>query len=224
MDFERQLLDMLQNQIVSRGIANPRILEAMQRVPRHHFVPVEYLYEAYQDHPVTLPEPQSTISQPYMVAYMTEALQCRETDRILEIGTGSGYQAAILSYLCREVYTVERHESLMRSAERILQSFGIKNVHCRVGDGVWGWKEQAPFDRIIVTAAAQTPPASLLEQLTDSGILLIPLGEPNLQTLTRIQKIGMRIQSENLISCVFVPLITTTPNTTPSTGSDFVDV
>ncbi len=207
MDYDRQLLDMLQHQIVARGVTNPRILEAMQRVPRHLFVPEDLQSEAYQDHPLCLPEDQATISQPYIVAYMTDALNCQMSDRILEIGTGSGYQAAILSFLCKEVYTVERHFTLSTSAQRTVQTMGINTLHFNVGDGTQGWRENAPFDKIIVTAAARTVPKQLVDQLEDGGSLLVPIGEPRIQTLTRITKKNGIPVSESLIPCVFVPLV-----------------
>jgi len=222
-DFERRLLDMLQSQIVARGLTNPLILEAMQRVPRHLFAPPDQLKEAYQDHPITLPEERATISQPYMVAYMTDALQCRPSDRVLEIGTGSGYQTAILSHLCREVYTVERHESLTLYAKRIIHTLGRENVFFLTGDGVEGWKDHAPYDKILVTAAARIPPSALLDQLSDGGMLLIPLGESHIQTLTRIQKKENSFQEEKLITCVFVPLISRSRDMTLGNNSDFFE-
>lgn len=206
-DYEKQLLNMLQYQIVSRGLTEPRILEAMQRVPRHLFAPEAGLDEAYGDHPLSLPEDRATISQPYMVAYMTDALQCRETDRILEIGTGSGYQAAILSHLCAHVYTVERHNNLSQSARITIESLGRTNVSFRTADGLEGWKEEAPFHKIMLTAALRRVPHTLLEQLSEEGILLAPLGDSRLQTLTRITRRFGTYESEELIQCVFVPLI-----------------
>jgi len=207
MNYEPLMLDMLQRQVVARGIRNPRILEAMQRVPRHLFVPEEYRDQSYDDKPLALPEDRATISQPYIVAYMTDALQCQPTDRILEIGTGSGYQAAILSCLCREVYTIERHYTLSINAQRTSQNIGRENIFYKTGDGFQGWREKAPFDKIIVTAAARRTPSALIEQLKEDGILLIPLGPSEMQILTCIRKKnGKGIPSE-LISCVFVPLI-----------------
>lgn len=207
MDFENELINMLRRQIVERGVHNPKILEAMQLVPRHLFVPEEYQSEAYEDHPIALPEELATISQPYMVAYMTDALQCCSSDRILEIGTGSGYQSAILSYLCKDVYTLERHFSLTMSAMRTLQFIGRHNIHCKTGDTLTEWKEQAPFDKIIVTAASYEIPTVLLDQLKEDGLLLIPLGDSRIQTLTSVRKSNDRIISSAMIPCVFVPLI-----------------
>ncbi|MEW6238009.1 MAG: protein-L-isoaspartate(D-aspartate) O-methyltransferase [Candidatus Omnitrophota bacterium] len=207
MNYETLLLNMLQRQVVARGIRNPRILEAMQRVPRHLFVPEECRDQSYDDKPLALPEDRATISQPYMVAYMTDALQCQSTDRILEIGTGSGYQAAVLSCLCREVYTIERHYTLSINAQRTAQSIGRENIFYRTGDGLQGWREKAPFDKIVVTAAARKTPLALIEQLKEDGVLLIPLGPSEMQILTSIRKKNGKGVPSELISCVFVPLI-----------------
>ncbi|HOJ60160.1 MAG TPA: protein-L-isoaspartate(D-aspartate) O-methyltransferase [bacterium] len=218
--LEKQILDMLQHQIVARGIDNPKILEAMQRAPRHLFVPPGMLDDAYQDHPIALPEDRTTISQPYMVAYMTDALDCQPADRVLEIGTGSGYQAAVLAHLCQAVYTVERYGSLSENAQRTIQSLGLTNVFFRTGDGCFGWPEQAPFDKIVVTAAVRRIPRPLLDQLADPGILLIPVGDSQIQTLVRIQREGNSFRSTRLIPCVFVPMIS---NDQDLTQADLVD-
>ncbi len=207
MDYNRLMQDMIETQIIARGVTDPHVLRAIEQVPRHMFVSEDQQAEAYEDHPLTLPEEKATISQPYMVAYMTKTLQCKPKHKVLEIGTGSGYQAAILSRICREVYTVERHYSLSVNAQRTLQSMGIENVYFNVGDGIKGWEEKAPFDRIIVTAAAQNCPQTFLDQLKEDGKILIPLGSSQLQTLTRIHKKGDQIESTPLLSCVFVPLI-----------------
>lgn len=207
MDYEQSLLKMLQDQFISRGIKDHRILDVFQRVPRHLFVPEDLVNQAYEDKPLTLPEDRATISQPYMVAYMTQSLECRSTDRILEIGTGSGYQAAILSFLCKEVYTIERHYSLSINAQRTLQHLGRENVQFKVGDGLEGWEEKAPFDKIIVTAATRRVPSSLTNQLAENGMLLIPIGDSEMQTLSRIRKKNGEYRTESMIPCVFVPLI-----------------
>lgn len=207
MDYEKQLLDMLQNQVVGRGVTHPRILEAMQRIPRHLFVPEDQYQDAYDDRPIVLPEDRATISQPYMVAYMTYALNPRSTDKVLEIGTGSGYQSSILSCLAAAVYTVERHQTLSLNAERTCSSLSRSNIHFRTGDGLSGWPEEAPFDRIVVTAAAKKPPKALAGQLKDEGEMLIPLGDSQIQTLTRIIRHGDRYIAKALIPCVFVPLV-----------------
>lgn len=216
MNIERKLLDMLQHQIVARGVNNPRILEAMQRVPRHLFVPQEMLEEAYDDRPLALPEDRATISQPYMVAYMTDALHCQPNDRVLEVGTGSGYQAALLSYLCKEVYTIERHYTLSINAQRTVQLLGRSNVFFRVGDGFEGWPEKAPFDKIVVTAATRKLPKSLLDQLKVGGSILIPLGESQMQQLTLVTKTESGFDSQALLPCVFVPLISKSKDLTQS--------
>ncbi|MBD3265525.1 protein-L-isoaspartate(D-aspartate) O-methyltransferase [bacterium] len=204
---DNTLHKMLDEQIVAGGIHNPRVLEAMEYVPRHIFVPEEKQDEAYADHPIILPEEMATISQPYMVAYMTDALQCNPSDRVLEIGTGSGYQSAILSYLCKEVYTIERHFSLNMSAMRTLQVLGRHNVHFQTGETMAEWKDKAPFDKILVTAATYEVPSVLLDQLKEDGQMIIPLGDSQIQTLTKIQKKKEGYTSFALIPCVFVPLI-----------------
>lgn len=223
MNLDKKLLDMLQNQVVGRGINDPRILEAMQRAPRHFFVPSEEQTNAYEDHPIALPEDRATISQPYMVAYMTQALECRSSDSIMEIGTGSGYQAAVLSCLCHKVFTVERHQSLSLNAQRTLQTLGRTNVYFRVGDGLEGWPENSPYDKIIVTAAARKPPRVLAEQLKEGGSMIIPLGDSQIQTLTRVKRQGDRYVAHPLIPCVFVPLVTKTMNLTETDGFDWVE-
>lgn len=208
MDFDKDLIQMLQQQIVNRGITDPRILEAFQRVPRHLFVPDESKPDSYKDHPIHLPEDRATISQPYMVAYMTEALHCQPSDRILEIGTGSGYQTAILAHLCKEVYSIERHYTLGINAERTLNMLSIFNAHIKTGDRMDEWQSKAPFDKVIVTAAGKFLPQVLLDQLKEGGLALIPLGESQVQTLTRVTKYATKPNYyEELIQCVFVPLV-----------------
>lgn len=220
MNYYQQLHQMLQNQIVARGVTNPHILEAMQRIPRHLFTPEESRGQAYDDYPIMLPEESATISQPYMTAYMTDALNVQPSDRVLEIGTGSGYQAALLSHLCREVYTIERYESLSRSACEVIQSLGLSNVFFHVGDGLEGWPEKAPFQKIIVTAATREAPFSLLDQLDEGGLLLIPLGNSKHQTLVRFTKQEDDFKREDLIQCVFVPLISNSRDMTQSDHDD----
>jgi protein-L-isoaspartate(D-aspartate) O-methyltransferase len=214
MDYEKQLLNMLQEQIVNRGVTNPRILEAMQRVPRHLFTPLKFRPQAYDDHPIMLDEECSTISQPYMVAYMTDELDCNPKDRILEIGTGSGYQAAILSHLCHEVYTIERYKSLSQIAQQTAASLKRSNIFFRVSDGLDGWSEQAPFDKIIITAASSKPPDQLLNQLSDGGTMLVPIGSSKIQTMTKITKKKGSYKFHDLIKCVFVPLVSKTRDMT----------
>lgn len=166
---------MVDQQLRGRDIRNPRVLAAMEKVPRHLFVPEKVRHEAYGDHPVPIGHGQ-TISQPYIVAFMTEALEVRPEHRVLEIGTGSGYQAAILGELAGEVYTMEIVEPLAQSARVTLEDLGYKNVHVRAGNGYEGWPEHAPYDRIMVTAAPEEVPPALIEQLKVGGLMAIPVG------------------------------------------------
>ena len=174
MDFETQRENMVETQIKRRGIKNPRVLSAMLKIPRHLFVPSNFQKLAYSDQPLPIGEGQ-TISQPYMVALMTEALDPQPEDKILEIGTGSGYQSAILAELCRELYTVERIPQLTIRAQNILHDLGYENVFFRTGDGSQGWSEFAPYDKIIVTAGAPQIPQPLIQQLKEGGRMVIPL-------------------------------------------------
>jgi protein-L-isoaspartate(D-aspartate) O-methyltransferase len=197
---------MVKLQIESRDIVDPRVLSAMRSVPRHLFVPPGSHREAYEDHPVPIGCGQ-TISQPYIVAFMTEALELRATDRVLEIGTGSGYQAAILSELCAEVFTVERIAELGERARRILADQGCTNVTVRTGDGSDGWPEMGPFDAIIVTAAAPQIPAALRDQLADNGRLVLPVGSiSGIQEIVVARKTGGSISVRARLGCRFVPL------------------
>ncbi len=198
---------MVERQLRRRGISDPRVLEVMARVPREAFLPPSLHPEAYEDRAVPIGQDQ-TLSQPYMVAAMTEALQVGPEDRILEIGTGSGYQAAVLALLAREVRSIERIASLAEAARRALDTLGIENVEIRVGDGSRGWPEEAPFDGIIVTAAAPDVPRSLLRQIaSDGGRLLIPVGTLVSQDLIRVTRQGEDFDSETLVGCRFVPLL-----------------
>lgn len=201
-------LRMVERQIRARGILNPRVLKAMEEVPRHLFVPHEGLGESYEDHPLPIGMGQ-TISQPYIVAFMTEQARPLETDRALEIGTGSGYQAAILAKLVKEVYTVELLEPLGKSAEGRLKSMGYSNVRFRVGDGWKGWPEHEPFDVILVTAAAEEVPAALVGQLAPNGRMVIPIGtRMGVQDLILLEKDGRgRTSRRNLLPVRFVPLV-----------------
>jgi len=196
----------VEHQLRRRGIRDPRVLDAFRAVPRHCFVPRERLDEAYDDHPIDIGYGQ-TISQPYMVALMTEALRLRGTERVLEVGTGSGYQAAILAKLCRAVYTIERLVELSRRAEEVLRRLGFGNVSFRVGDGTLGWPEEAPFDAIVVTAGGPDVPPSLQAQLADGGRLAMPVGARGGQDLVVVQRRGKQFRRENLGGCVFVRLI-----------------
>jgi len=188
------------------GIHDKRVLAAMARVPRHLFVPPELLPYAYEDRPLPIGAGQ-TISQPYIVALSTQALALSPQDRVLEIGTGSGYQAAILAELASEVYTVERLAELSQGAQERLGKLGYKNLHFRVGDGTKGWPEEAPFDGILVTAAAPRAPKSLLDQLAEGGRLVIPIGGRESQDLWLIEKHARRLEKVYLCPCTFVPLI-----------------
>ena len=203
------------------GIRDGRVLAAIKAVPREFFVDAPFAHTAYDNTALPIACGQ-TISQPYVVAYMTEALEVGETSRVLEIGTGSGYQAAVLSLLCRRVYTVERHRPLLEEAERRFRALRLENVVSRLGDGYDGWPEQAPFDRIMMTAAAPSIPPALLDQLAPGGILVAPIGpaaqpgpfggsESICQLLTQILRQDTGLQEERLIPVVFVPLVAGLP-------------
>ncbi|HOW42838.1 MAG TPA: protein-L-isoaspartate(D-aspartate) O-methyltransferase [Candidatus Omnitrophota bacterium] len=206
MDYPALRKQMVEEQLIPRGIQDKRVLQTFLKVERHRFVPAEAREKAYGDYPLPIGEKQ-TISQPYMVALMTECLQLRGTERILEIGTGSGYQSAILAELAKEVYTIERHALLAEPAHRLLREMGYKNISFKVGDGTLGWPEQAPFDRIIITAATAEVPDPLSKQLTDDGLIVAPIGELFSQTLTVFHKDHGQLRGESFTSCVFVPLI-----------------
>lgn len=197
---------MVELQLASRGIRNDRVLAAMRNVLRHRYVPDLDPSRAYDDRPQSIGEGQ-TISQPYIVAYMTAELDLKATDRILEIGTGSGYQAAILSALCRWVYTIELVEKSSERTRAVLNRLGHDNVTFKIGDGTNGWSEEAPFDKVIVTAAAPDIPAPLLEQLAIGGRMVLPLGGRDRQRLTRIEKRSQRHLEFPLIGCRFIKLL-----------------
>lgn len=202
---ERQA--MVERQLKPRGIRDPLVLEAMGAVPREVFLPPEREHLAYSDQAVPIGQGQ-TISQPYMVAAMTEALRPRPGDRVLEVGTGSGYQTAVLARIVSEVFTVERFEPLSEAARRILDGLDVDNVHYRVGDGSLGWPEEGPFDGILVTAGAPRVPDVLKEQVSDDGgRLVIPVGPRSTQELVRYVKEGTEIVAEHLMACRFVPLV-----------------
>ncbi len=197
---------MVETQIARRGIRDPRVLEAMRRVPRHRFVPPDQADAAYQDRPLPIGLGQ-TISQPYMVALMTECLQLTGDENVLEVGAGSGYQAALLAELARQVTSVERHALLAEHARQVLAELGYANVTVVVGDGTLGWPAHAPYDAIIVTAGAPRVPQALKDQLADGGRLVIPVGSGGFQSLLRITRQGARFKEEDFGGCVFVPLI-----------------
>ena len=206
MDYHNLRRQMVETQLIPRGIKDKRVIEAMLKVPRHLFVREQDLYRAYDDMALPIGEGQ-TISQPYMVAKMTELLELKGDEKVLEVGTGSGYQAAVLGELAREVYSVERIESLARRAQEIIKKLGYDNVHIFTGDGSLGLQEHAPFDRIIVTAASPEVPKPLREQLSEGGILVAPVGSRFSQQLVRLCKRGNRFEEDYSTLCVFVPLI-----------------
>jgi protein-L-isoaspartate(D-aspartate) O-methyltransferase len=197
---------MVESQIRKRGVSSPRVLEAMLRVPRHEFVPAEFQRDAYADKPVPIGERQ-TISQPYMVAAMAEALELTGTERVLEVGAGSGYQAAVLSLLAREVITVESHTSLALEAQERLTDLGYPNVHVHNGDGSAGFPDAAPYDAILVTAAAPEIPRPVGDQLREGGRLVIPVGGRESQELMLVRKENGELKSRALFDCKFVPLL-----------------
>ena len=205
IDYVQARECMVEEQLVSRGIHDPRVLRAMAKVPRHLFVESELWDRAYEDHPLPIGANQ-TISQPYMVALMAEALELKGTERVLEVGTGSGYAAAVLGELCGEVFTVEAIEELAVKASTLLSSLGHRNVSVLVGDGTLGWEEHSPYDAMIISAAAPCIPRPLLEQLKIPGGLVFPMGEKELQTLVRIRKNTAGIREEYLGECLFVQL------------------
>lgn len=204
-DKKRARERMVAEQLVPRGIRDPLVLEAMGKVPRHRFVPEGMEQEAYDDRPLHIGLEQ-TISQPYMVAWMTEALELTGGEKTLEIGTGSGYQAAVLAEVSSRVYTVERFKELQDRARKILDELGYDNIFYHVSNGTLGWPENAPYNAIMVTAGAPRVPEPLLEQLAEGGRLLIPLGDRYSQMLTKLTRQGERLTKENLGGCRFVAL------------------
>ncbi len=204
--MERQREEMVGTQLAGRGVRDVRVLDAMGRVPRHEFVPEPLRPEAYEDHPLPIGEGQ-TISQPYIVAAMLEHLAVKATDRVLEVGAGSGYVTALLSLLATEVYAVERHGSLAAAAERTLRRLEYRNVHIRMGDGSQGWAEYAPFDAILVSAAAAEMPQMLFAQLREGGRMMLPVGPPFSQELQSIRKVSGQPVVQILEGCRFVPLV-----------------
>lgn len=197
---------MVEAQLVARGIKDPRVIDAMLRVPRHLFVAEAMASQSYSDSPLPIGEKQ-TISQPYMVALMSELLRLAGGEKVLEIGTGSGYQAAVLATLGTRVYTVERHRPLALQARRVLDSLGMLNVNLKIGDGSEGWPEEAPFDAIMVTAGAPEIPETLLRQLATGGRLVIPVGSQHEQILKRVTRTADGYQYEQSVGCRFVRLV-----------------
>jgi len=205
IDYAQARERMVQEQLVGRGINDTRVLRAMARVPRHLFVERELWDQAYEDHPLAIGANQ-TISQPYMVALMGEALELKGAEKVFEVGTGSGYLAAVLSELCSEVFSVEAVEELASKARTRLSSLGYKNVSVLMGDGTLGWEEHSPYDAVVISAAAPCIPRPLLEQLKIPGYLVFPMGEKELQTLVRIRKDKAGIREEYFGECQFVKL------------------
>ena len=196
---------MVKNQIEARGITDPEILRAMRKVPRHLLVPFDQRKYAYEDRPLPIGEGQ-TISQPYIVAYMTDLIAPKKYMKVLEIGTGSGYQAGVLAEMVEEVYTIEIVENLGKRAKKDLDNLGYTNINFRIGDGYQGWKEQSPFDAIIVTAAAEKVPQPLTDQLKEGGKMVIPVGpEGKVQDLLLLEKSKGQIKTTNLGPVRFVP-------------------
>lgn len=197
---------MVEEQIVARGIRDPKVIAAMKKVPRHLFVEEALQNQAYSDHPLPIGEKQ-TISQPYMVALMTEALQLKGMEKVLEIGAGSGYQTAILAEIALKVFSIERIRSLAIQARKLLYELGYLNVEIKFSDGTLGWEEESPFEAILVTAGSPSVPQPLVDQLAVGGRLVIPVGEEVDQDLIRITKTEEGIRRENLGGCRFVKLI-----------------
>lgn len=206
IDFPRVRLKMVEEQLISRGVKDPRVIAAMQKIPRHLFVEEALQNQAYTDHPLPIGEKQ-TISQPYIVALMTEALELKGTEKVLEIGAGSGYQTAILAELAQKVFSIERIRSLAIKARKLLFELGYFNVEIKIFDGTYGWVEEGPFDAIIVTAGGPEIPKPLLDQLAVGGRLVIPVGDAYVQDLIRLRKKEDGIHKEDLGGCRFVKLI-----------------
>ena len=204
-DFAAQRTRMVERQLQARGIKDERVLAAMAKVPREEFIPVAARADAYEDGPLPIGYDQ-TISQPYIVAFMTEQLRPKPSDRVLEIGSGSGYQAAILAELVADIYTIEIVEPLAKTAEATLQRLGYKNVHIKVGDGYKGWPEKAPFDAIIVTCAPENVPQPLTDQLKDGGRMIIPVGERFAQQLYLLEKRNGQLKESTTLPVRFVPM------------------
>jgi protein-L-isoaspartate(D-aspartate) O-methyltransferase len=206
MDYKDLRALMVKTQLIPRGIRDKRVLDAMERVPRHLFVDSATIANAYTDMALPIGEGQ-TISQPYIVAVMTELLELNGTEKVLEIGTGSGYQAAVLAELSQDVFTIERIASLAEKAKKRFQDLSYVNIHSKADDGTLGWPEEAPFDRIIITAGAPEIPEPLIEQLAEGGIMVVPVGGRSSQQLLKSRKSGGNLIQEHHTPCVFVPLI-----------------
>jgi len=197
---------MVKTQIEARGITDEKVLNAFRKVERHKFVLPQYIPHAYADSPLPINEGQ-TISQPYIVAFMTDALDLKRTDKVLEIGTGSGYQAAILAELCDSVFTIEIFEKLGKKARELFDELGYDNIYTKIGDGYKGWPKHAPFDAIIVTAAPSDIPEPLKEQLAEGGRMIIPVGGDAVQELVLLKKRKGKLREESVLPVRFVPMI-----------------
>ena len=206
MGFEEERKRMVEIQLKGRRIKSKRVLKVMGEVPRHRFVERNLQSSAYADYPLPIGEGQ-TISQPYMVALMMQCLELEGDERVLEIGTGSGYQVALLAELAKEVYSVERIESLSRKAAKILQGLGYTNIKFKVGDGTKGWAEYSPYGGIMVTAGSPAIPRTLVDQLSEGGRMVIPMGGRFSQELVVVRKWKGKVEKKNICGCVFVPLI-----------------
>jgi len=206
LDYTRAREKMVKDQIIDRGIQDRRVIEAMVRVPRHLFLPEGLIGRAYGDTALPIGDGQ-TITQPYMVAFLAEALVLRGTEKVLEVGTGSGYQAAVLSCLADRVYSVERIRSLLERARKALDQVHCHNIVTKLSDGSYGWKEEAPFDAILVTAGAPSLPQPLVDQLKMGGTMVIPIGDRKGQRLTRIRRSSHGFSREDLMECNFVSLV-----------------
>jgi protein-L-isoaspartate(D-aspartate) O-methyltransferase len=206
VNFQKLRNLMVDTQLIPRGIRDPRVLDAMRKVPRHLFLDESQWYKAYDDMALPAGEGQ-TISQPYMVAIMTELLGLSGDEKVLEIGTGSGYQAALLGELSQDVYTIERFQSLSDRAREVIRGLGYENIHLKVGDGTLGWPDAGPFNRILITAGAPEIPEPLIEQLSDGGIIVAPVGDRSSQQLIRVRKGKEGLSREYHTPCVFVPLV-----------------
>jgi protein-L-isoaspartate(D-aspartate) O-methyltransferase len=206
-EFASQRENMVENQIIARGISDEKVIQAMSKAERHLFVPENLRSYAYDDEPLPIGDGQ-TISQPYIVAYMTEALELKGGERVLEIGTGSGYQTAVLAEIVKEVCTVEIVESLSRRAQDLLHNLGYENIRFKIGDGTFGWKDYAPYDAVMVTAAPPAVPRSLQDQLINRGRMIIPVGA-GFQELVLITRENKNFRKKKLLPVRFVPLIST---------------
>ena len=206
MDYEVARARMVKEQLIKRGIKDERVLKAMGTVPRHLFIDEAFWPRAYGDHPLPIGHDQ-TISQPYIVALICQELVFKEEGKVLEIGTGSGYHSAILAVMGYRVYTIERYSALSKKAMKIIKKLGISSVEFKVGDGSMGWKEESPFDGIVVTAGAPTVPENLIKQLNTGGRIVIPVGDRVSQCLKVVEKSEKIIEKRDVCGCTFVPLI-----------------